>query len=68
MYGLNDFLKHYLLRLVLWLDGSLPLRLVRFLDDCAGRVLLRRVGGGYTFIHRTFQAYLAALDCDRLEL
>lgn len=66
-YGITDFLKHYLLRLVLWLDGSLPLRTVRFLDWCAGRVLLRR-SGGYTFIHRTFQEYMVMLDIDRLEL
>lgn len=67
-YGLADFLKHYLLRLVLWLDGSLPLRYVRFLDYCAGRVLLRRVGGGYTFIHRTFQEYMAAVDVERVKI
>jgi hypothetical protein len=42
----------------------MPLNNVRFLDDCADRILLRRVGGGYIFIHRTFMEHVAGLDPD----
>lgn len=64
-YGLGTAIKHYTLRLVLFLDGSMPLNYVRFLDYCVDRVLLRRVGGGYIFIHRTMMEHIAALDLEK---
>ncbi len=64
MYGWEAVIRHYTLRLVLFFDGSMPLNYVRFLDDCADRILLRRVGGGYIFIHRTFMEHVAGLDPD----
>jgi hypothetical protein len=33
---------------------------VRFLDAAAERLLLRKVGGGYAFIHRMLLEYFAA--------
>ena len=67
LYGLDDVIKHYTLCLVLWRDGSMPLRYVRFLDDCVDHVLLRRVGGGYMlFIHRIFQEYITTVDIERV--
>lgn len=62
LIGLRAVTKHYALRLVLFFDGSMPLDYVRFLDDCADRVFLRRVGGGYIFIHRTFMEHVVSLD------
>jgi len=41
--------------------GSLPRRLVPFLDHAAERIFLRKVGGGYIFIHRMLLDYFAAL-------
>lgn len=64
-YGVLMVTEHYTLRLVLFLDGSMPLRYVRFLDYCVDRVLLRRVGGGYMFIHRTMMDHIAALDLEK---
>jgi hypothetical protein len=52
-------LSHFALRLVLWRSGMLPWDLAAFLDDAAKRVLLRRAGGGYTFIHRLLAEHIA---------
>ncbi len=55
-------LRHYVLRFLLWRAGSIPWNYVRFLDEAAHRILLRKVGGGYTFTHRLLQDYIASLD------
>ena len=52
--------QHVLLRLLLVRNGSIPWNCVKFLDYAAERVLLRKVGGGYTFIHRMLLEYFAA--------
>jgi hypothetical protein len=54
-------LSHLALRLVLSHNGSLPLRLVPFLDYCAERIFLRKVGGGYIFVHRLLMEHFASL-------
>jgi hypothetical protein len=54
-------LRHYILRFLLWRAGSAPWRYAQFLDYAAGRGLLRRVGGGYIFIHRLLLEYFASL-------
>jgi eukaryotic-like serine/threonine-protein kinase len=54
-------LQHYTLRWLLYRNGSLPLRLVPFLDYCAERIFLRKVGGGYIFIHRLLMGHFASL-------
>lgn len=51
--------QHGVLRVLLWASGRLPLRLVSVLDDGVRRGLLRRIGGGYVFIHPTLQDELA---------
>jgi hypothetical protein len=53
-------LKHVVLRLWLIRNGSTPWHYVRFLDYAADRLLLRKVGGGYAFIHRMLLEYFAA--------
>jgi len=53
-------LKHGVLRLWLIHNGSTPWNYVRFLDYAADRILLRKVGGGYMFIHRMLLEYFAA--------
>jgi hypothetical protein len=40
----------------------MPLNYARFLDYAAKRVLLRKVGGGYIFVHRLLLEHFAALD------
>jgi hypothetical protein len=49
---------------MLWRRGWLPWRLVPWLDEMVARGLLRRVGGGYIFIHRSLLEYFAALADD----
>jgi hypothetical protein len=41
-------------------NGSTPWNYARFLDHATDRILLRKVGGGYTFIHRMLLEYFAA--------
>ena len=53
-------LKHLVLRLLLVRSGSIPWDYVKFLDYAAERILLRKVGGGYIFIHRMLLEYFAA--------
>ena len=54
-------IKHYALRLTLWLNGYTPFKFVNFLDHCARLILLKKVGGGYIFIHRMLLEYFAEL-------
>jgi hypothetical protein len=54
--------RHWVLRFLLWRSGTLPWRVVPLLDEAAQRILLRKVGGGYRFIHDLFRDYLATLD------
>ncbi len=55
-------IKHYALRLILWLNDYTPLKFVNFLDHCARLILLRKVGGGCIFIHRMLLEYFAELN------
>ena len=54
--------QHANLRLGLALTKSFPWNIARFLDYCADRIFLRKVGGGYIFIHRLLLEYFASLD------
>ncbi len=55
-------LRHFVVRLTLWVNRSAPLDYVRFLDYATERLFLRKVGGGYIFIHRTVLEYFASLE------
>ena len=57
--GLEAFVKHFLLRLFLSQRGDLPRYLVPFLDEAVARLLLRKVGGSYIFVHRLLLDYFA---------
>jgi eukaryotic-like serine/threonine-protein kinase len=63
--GGSAVIKHYALRLTLWLNGYTPFNLIKFLDHCAKLILLKKVGGGYIFIHRMLLEYFAELDTSR---
>lgn len=52
--------QHTVLRLILRITNVLPLKLSPFLNDATNSVLLRRIGGGYIFIHRTLLEYFAS--------
>jgi hypothetical protein len=63
-YGGGAVLNHYVLRWLLARQGVLPFPfrdrdLVAYLDAMTARLLLRRVGGGWMFIHRTLLEFFA---------
>ena len=59
--GGSAVIKHYALRLILWLNGDTPLNFVKFLHQCSKLIFLKKVGGGYIFIHGMFRDYFADL-------
>jgi NACHT domain len=59
---LDDALQPSLMRFWLARRGVFPWKAVPFLEDATARILLRRVGGGYSFIHRLLLDYFADLD------
>jgi hypothetical protein len=61
-YGGATICKHYAVRFLLALYRILPLKLVPFLDAMDERIILRKVGGGYIFIHRYLLEYFAELE------
>ncbi|MBV9762060.1 MAG: TIR domain-containing protein [Acidobacteriaceae bacterium] len=54
-------IQHVITRFALWMSGTVPLRYVRFLNCAADCLILRRVGGGYSFIHRIVLEYFVSL-------
>jgi hypothetical protein len=63
--GGSAVIKHYALRLTLWLSGYTPRNFVAFLDHCAKLIFLKKVGGGYIFIHRMLLEYFADLTPEK---
>lgn len=73
-YGGLVTLQHYLLRWRLGAYDILPSlsrswrypdqKLIHFLDAMSDRIILRRIGGGWMFIHRTLLEYFAAQHPD----
>ena len=51
-FGGIDALYHYVLRLVLFLESGTAAKLARQLDAASEAGVLRKVGGGYIFMHR----------------
>lgn len=60
--GLGAAVKHYALRLVLCINDKMPYDFIPFLNYCAKLILLKKVGGGYIFIHRMLLEYFAKLE------
>ncbi|MGR3274035.1 CHAT domain-containing protein [Acaryochloris marina NIES-2412] len=52
-------IQHWVLRLMLWQQKRIPWNYAQFLDGCASRILLRKVGGSYIFIHRLLLEHFA---------
>lgn len=65
-YGGATVIRHYTLRWFLARGNILPYpfwnkRLIAYLDAMHERMILRRVGGGWIFIHRSLLEYFASL-------
>jgi hypothetical protein len=56
------FIEHYSLRVIIYRSGYIPWNYARFLDYAAERIFLRKVGGGYIFVHRLLMDYFASLE------
>jgi hypothetical protein len=62
IFGLSSFVHHFLLRFFLWRSNCLPWDLIPFLDEAVARLLLRKVGGSYVFMHRLLLEYFSSTD------
>ena len=54
------------LRTFLWKYDYTPLNYVRFLDHCVDLAFLRRVGGGYIYVHPMLMEHFASLSGEDL--
>ena len=64
-FGGSAVINHYILRLLLYNAGNIPWKLVPFLDYCCDLIFLRRVGGGYIFIHRLLMEHFAEMYTEK---
>ena len=62
--GGSAVVKHYSLRLIIWIKCYTPFKLIKFLDHCAKLILLKKVGGGYMFIHRMLLEHFAKMKVE----
>ena len=58
-YGGMDIIKHYSLRLILYLRGNAPRRFDTFLEYDVKLRFMYRIGGGYIFIHSLLRDHFA---------
>jgi DNA polymerase III delta prime subunit len=59
IFGGDAVIEHAILRWLLWRAGLAPWNYSRFLDYATKCIFLRKVGGGYTFVHRLLLEYFA---------
>lgn len=52
-------LQHFVLRVMLWYNGSIPWNYARFLNHVTQRSLMQQIGGRYRFTHDLLRDYLA---------
>ncbi|MBD2459647.1 TIR domain-containing protein [Oscillatoria sp. FACHB-1407] len=58
--------QHFVLRYLLWKTRCTPWNYAHFLNYAADRILLKKVGGGYIFIHRLLLEHFAQLKSRNL--
>jgi hypothetical protein len=61
MHGGIDIILYFVLYLSLYLKGYIPWHYTKFLDYTTDRNFLRKVGGGYIFIHRLLMEHFAEI-------
>ena len=54
--------QHLIIRGLLYKGGVMPWNYAAFLDYAVEKTFLRRVGGGYVFLHRLLLEYFAELS------
>ena len=55
-------IQHFMLRVILSWRGFAPWNYASFLDYATERIFLRKVGGGYIFIHRMLMEHFARMN------
>ena len=58
--------QHFTLHFILHRNGCIPWNYARFLDYATERILLRKVGGGYIFVHRLLQEHFATMSTEEV--
>ena len=53
--------KHFILRIILYINNYMPWNYARFLDYATQLIFLQKVGGGYIFIHRLLLEHFARM-------
>lgn len=61
LYGWSDLIAYKILLIGIKFANLLPWKLVPFLDHCVDLIFLRRVGGGYIFVHRLLMEHFAEM-------
>jgi eukaryotic-like serine/threonine-protein kinase len=61
-FGGQACIQHFVLRLILYFKGCIPLNYVHFLDWASDKLFLQKVGGGYMFIHRSLMEHFAEME------
>jgi transcriptional regulator with XRE-family HTH domain len=61
IYGGLSVIQHVVLRRILQQTGTIPPKMAEFLNYATSLLFLRKIGGGYIFIHRYLLEYFAAL-------
>jgi eukaryotic-like serine/threonine-protein kinase len=59
-------IQHLIIRGILYKSDFMPWNYAAFLDYAAEKTFLRRVGGGYVFLHRLLLEYFAELNDSQL--
>jgi hypothetical protein len=65
--GGDACLRHLALRIVLWRAGHASWNYAAFLNAMSDRLVLRRVGGSYTFWHLQLRDYFAELSAEQID-
>jgi hypothetical protein len=60
-FGGNDCVKHLILRFILYTNGFIPWNYTNFLNYATHLLFLKKVGGGYMFIHEELKNNFAQL-------
>lgn len=61
IFGILTYIQYLKRRWSLYRDSDIPDNYTHFLDYSTERTILRKVGGGYVFIHRIVLEHIAAL-------
>lgn len=60
--GTDTVIKHLVLRFMLWRNADIPTNMAKVLDHASTLILLRKVGGGYIFVHRYLLEHFAQIE------